>query len=264
MFYMKKSTLYLGLALLCAGSLASCSSDPEYDSSQSLVTWEGGFKYNSQGVWTGNDQSGFLTIDGYEFSHIVDNGGYVYGFTPSKVADTTEHNPLVSFPYASAYGGGLSGAGSAYLVGYWAEYLENNADGAPVEFDQRTCRIYAEDGDEFKPQSVMVCNTTYMKYAAENGTAFSPKFKPGDYVTLIAHGVHLDGTESQSVFYLVNIESENVGDGILQAWQQFDLSGLGACTGVYFTMAASEDLTDPQWGLNVPTYFCIDRLVLKD
>lgn len=257
---MKKFTVFAGLSLLCIGLLPSCSSDPEYDTSVKVGTWEGGFQYDSEGVWTKNNDSGYLTIEGYEFSHILDSYGMVYGFTPSRVSDTSKHTPLYSFPYASASGGGLSGKGSQYLVGYWAEFLEGSNSG----FDDRTCRIYAEDGDEFEPQSVMVCNNTYLEYAALDGTDFSPKFQPGDYVTLIAHGVHLDGTESQAQFYLINIESENIAQGIITSWKKFDLSSLGKCTGIYFTMGASERLSDPNYGLNIPTYFCIDQLVVKE
>lgn len=256
---MKKSTLYLGLALLSTGMLASCSSDPDYDSTETISVSQAQFPYDTDGVWMNNDKPGFLNINDYEFSHTVDADGYVYGFTPSKISDTSEHSPLYLFPYASAFGGGLTGAGSQYLVGYWAEYLE----GENCPFNNRTCRIYAEDGDTFEPQSVMVCNNTYLKYAVLNGTDFTPKFGPGDYVMLIAHGVHLDGTEAQSTFYLVNIESENVEAGILQAWDKFDLSGMGACIGMYFTMDCSENFKS-EYGLNIPTYFCIDNLVLKD
>lgn len=256
---MKKSTLYAAMAIFAAGLLASCSSDPEYDDTEYIQVSDAQYPYDKEGVWLDNDKSVNLNIEDYIFSHSVDEWGYVYGFTPSKVSDTSAHSPLSSFPYASAFGGGLKGNGSQYLVGYWAEFLEGNN----CEFYQRTCRIYEEDGDQFEPQSVMVTNNTYLKYAALNGTDFSPKFEPGDYVMLIAHGVHMDGTESQSTFYLVNIESSDIEAGILQGWEKFDLSGMGACTGIYFTMAASERLTG-DYGLNIPTYFCLDQLIVKE
>lgn len=256
---MKKNIIIGGMALLCMGALASCSEDNEYDSTQTILISQGNFEYNSEGVWTQNDKQGFVEDDGYEFSHIVDADGIVYGFTPSKISDTSAHDPLYTFPYACAYGGGLKGKGSQYLVGYWAEYLEGDS---PM-FSDRTCRIYAQDGDTFKPQSVYICNNTYMLYAGLNGTAFTEKFKAGDWVTLVAHGVHLDGTESQAVEYLVNIEDTNVEDGIVMAWKEMDLSGLGECTGIYFTMDASQSLQGA-YGLDIPTYFCLDNLTVKD
>lgn len=258
---MKTFTFYASFAILAMGGImASCSSDPEFDSTETItIGSEQKYSYDADGVWEDNNKPGYLNIEDYEFSHIVDDYGMVYGFTPSKIADRSEHSPLYSFPYASASGGGIKGAGSSYLVGYWAEYLEG--DNCP--FNDRTCRIYAEDGDRFQPQSVMVCNNTYLMYAALNGTDFSPKFTAGDYVALTAHGVHLDGTEDQATFYLINIESEDVESGILTSWKQFDLTELGTCIGIYFTMDASENLKS-DYGLDIPTYFCLDNLIVKD
>ena len=258
---MKKSTLFASLAIMALGlSISSCSEDhPEYDDNETIVVADGNFTYNSEGVWDQNTDPGFLNIDDYEFSHIVDEYNLVYGFTPSKVADTSLHQPMYEFPYASAAGGGISGKGSQYLVGYWAEYLEGENCG----FNDRTCRIYAEDGDEFQPQSAMVCVNTYLKYAALNGTDFSAPFSAGDWVTLTAHGVHLDGTVAEATFYLINIESDDVESGIQTAWKEFDLTALGTCTGIYFTMDASDNLKS-NYGLDIPTYFCLDQLKVKE
>lgn len=257
----KKSILLSSMALLTMGLLASCSSDNDYDDTETIRVSDAQFTYDAEGVWEDNTTAGYgnLNIDDYEFSHIVDSNGLAYGFTPSKITDISEHSPLYTFPYASASGGGISGPGSQYLVGYWGEWME----GDNPQFSDRTCRIYDEDGDQFQPQSVMVCNNTYLLYAALNGTDFTPKFGEGDWVTLNAHGVHLDGTESEEIFYLVNIESDNVKEGVLMAWKQFDLRGLGTCVGIYFTMDCSDSFKG-EYGLNIPTYFCLDNLIVKD
>lgn len=265
-----KKHLLIGAAAFFAlgGMLTSCESDNDFDSTETIEIADAQFPYDSEGIWVDNDNKSYgnLNIDDYEFSHLFDEWGYVYGFTPSKVSDNSMKTPLSAYPYASAFGGGVKGPGSQYLVGYWGEYLEKKDTPQYEEcpFNDRTCRIYAEDGDLFKPQSVMVCNTTWMKYAALNGTDFTAPFKAGDWVTLIAHGVHRDGSESEATYYLINIESENVEEGILQAWAQFDLRGLGECTGIYFTMDSSDTFKDPVYGLSVPTYFCLSNLVVKD
>lgn len=257
---MKKFTLLASLAVLSLGTaVTSCSSDPEYDDNETIEVSDGSFDYNNDGIWTENKNNVFFNIDDYEFSHIVDDYGIVYGFTPSKVTDTSLHQTMYEFPYASAAGGGPTGEGSQYLVGYWAEYLEGDNCG----FNDRTCRIYAEDGDEFQPQSAMVCVNTYLKYAALNGTDFSARFTTGDWVTLTAHGVHLDGTEAEDTFYLINIESDDVEAGIQSDWKEFDLTALGTCTGMYFTMDCSENLKS-DYGMDVPTYFCLDQLKVKE
>lgn len=260
-----KKNIYLYLILAGLTTMASCSSDPEYDASQTINVSQAQLDYNSDGVWADNLQPQYINLGGYEFSHSVDDYGYAYGFTPSKVSDTSKYEPISSMTYASASGGGLSGAGSQYLVGYWAEWLESS----DPTFNQRTCRIYSESGTSFRPKSVMVCNTTYVMYAALDGTGFTGKFKPGDWVTLTAHGVHLDGTETASdPFYLINIESTDVKSGILTSWKKFDISKLGDCTGIYFTMDCShvegEDNFKGDYGMNFPAYFCIDNLIVEE
>lgn len=247
-------------AFALSGSLTSCSSDDEFDSTETIYTSEASYSYDKDGVWVDNAQPGFLNIDDYEFSHLVIDG-YVYGFTPSNATDTSIHESLYEYPYIASAGGGLSGAGSQYLVGYWPSFLEENLEG--TQFDQRHCRIYEEDGDRFQPQSVMVCTNTYLEQAALNGTDFSPVFEPGDWVTLTAHGVHQDGLTGEATFYLINIESNDIKAGIQTSWKEFDLTALGTCTGVYFTMNCSERLKG-EWGINIPTYFCLDKLVVKE
>lgn len=256
---MKK--LILLASLLSVGALVSCSSDPEYDDTETILVSAGQFQYDSDGVWTENNKPNLnLLIDDYIFTHKLDEYGMVYGFTPSKVSDTSLQTPMSQHPYASASGGGLKGPGSQYLVGYWPEFLDSDP---AADLYSHYCAIWEEDGDTFKPQSVMVCNTTYVMYAALNGTDFSPKFQPGDYLNLICNGVHLDGTESQALFTLINITSDDIQSGILTSWKEFDLSDLGACTGIYFTMDCSESLKG-EWGINIPTYFCIDNLIVKE
>lgn len=251
-----KSSLYAAVVLMASAAVTSCSSDPDYDSSEIIVASDGNFSFNTAGVWVQNLQSGNFEIDDYIFSHAVPYEGYANGFTPSKVADNSLREPLFSYPYCSAAGGGITGQ-TPYLVGYWDAFSE----GTNPTFDDRSCRIWEEDLEQFRPQSVMVCVNTYLYYAVLNGTDFSKKFGPGDWVTLTAHGVHLDGTEATAVFHLVNIESTDVESGICKQWTQFDLTDLGTCTGIYFTMD-SNDKGD--YGINVPTYFCIDKLVVED
>lgn len=254
---MKKLSLYASLTLMCLGVLASCSSDPEFDSTLQLISGND-LKYDADGIWNQNNTDGMIETEGFEFSHNVDADGYVYGFTPSISTDTSRHNPLYTFPYASAAGANVAGKYSHYFVGYWPEWLE----GTNPSFDDHACRFYSEEGVPFKPQSISICNNTYLMYAGLDGSDFSPKFKPGDWVTLIIHGVHLDGTESVISPYLINIEDTDVKAGILMTWEQVDLRELGECTGVYFTMDACDDLKS-SYGLDIPTYFCISDLIVN-
>lgn len=235
--------------------------DPDeggYDNLVTIITGASDLSYGQDGIWTGNTQPGFVKLDGYEFSHLYqDMQGYDYisGFTPSKINDTSLHSPLYSFPYAAMAGGGVEGIGTPYLVAFW-DNMEADS------FGNRSCRIFAAAGETFVPQSVMVCVNSYVYYTLLNGSDFSKKFGLGDYLVLEAHGVHPDGKESLGEFYLANIiNPDDVASGIVTEWTEFDLSGLGICTGVYFTMRSSDS---GQYGMNTPAYFCLDKLILKD
>lgn len=233
--------------------------DPDdYDSSEVIYVSEGNFDYDSDGVWDLNYDNSLLAIEDYEFSHAAPYANYANGFTPSKVNDLKNYGAdMWQHSYASLSGGGVKGQGTPYLVGYWDAYTESQA--ADQTFNSKSCRFWEEDQEPFMPQSVMVNNNTYMYYYVTGGIASS--FKKGDYVKLIAHGVHADGSESTASIDLVNYNKDDIEECIIKDWTEFDLSGLGICTGVYFTIDSSDA---NEYGLLVPAYFCIDKLVVKD
>ena len=257
---MKKLTKIMlsaaGLAL-AMGGVSSCSEDPEFDSTETLTAGEGDFGWKND-IWDQNDINGQFTIEDYGFSHIVTDftaegyGLIVKGFTPSKIADNSQHDVLYEFPYASMSGGGVKGPGSSYLVAYW-----DTEETEETLFADRSCRIVELEGERFQPQSAMVCVNSYLYYDLLNGNDFmTDGFADTDWVTLTAHGVHEDGTVGETTFYLVN-----TGKSFVTSWTKFDLTALGTCVGVYFTMDSS---FKNEYGLIVPTYFCIDNIVVKD
>lgn len=265
----KSNIFKYGFMSLMAGvMLTACSdkdepdNDPsDFDSTEVIMVSSEDFRWDSNGVWAGNNTAdGFLNIDDYEFSHYFDNSTpgmeYAYGFTPSKVTENGKYDNMYDFhQYASISGGGINGAGSPYLVGYWSYFQEQE------EFNTKTCRVEAEDGDLFMPQSVMVNNTSLVYYILKDGNGFSEPFKDGDYLTLLVHGVHQDNNNPKPV----EISLADFRDGksfIMNEWTEFDLTSLGICTGIYFTMESSD--SSPAYGMNTPAYFCLDKLVVKD
>ena len=231
--------------------------DPnDFDSKETIYASEADLKYDSEGVWENNFTAGNILIDDFIFSHATPYDNYANGFTASKVEDLTyyEENPYLH-PYAAITEGGVKGKGTPYLVGYWDSYNDGE------DFDSKSCRIYEEDMELFMPQSIMVTNTTYAYYAMLYGNAFSKAFENGSWLKLIIHGVHQDGTEDIVETYLANILTDDVKAGIVDTWQEVDLTSLGICTGIYFTMTSSDT---GDYGMNTPSYFCIDKLVVKE
>lgn len=266
-----KSNLFRSALLLSAMTLTmtACSDKNEpdddtddFNSQETLTISESDLDYDdATGVWAFNDFNAFFEIEDYSFSHFVAEGdySYIYGFTPSKASDTGYYEQMSQHSYVAMGGKGANGAGKPYIVANWSEYDET-IDGA-AGFDSKTCRIFETEGELFMPQSVMLNNNTYMYYSATRGDMFNAPFKKGDWVKVIAHGVHQDGSESSAEFKIVDITTDDVAAGVISEWTKFDLSGLGICTGLYFTMQSN---VANEYGMTAPAYFCIDNLIIKD
>lgn len=254
-----KSSLFKSAlcALALAFGMTSCSDDNEpgddpkdFTNTETLLASEADLDYDADGVWARNDESGFINIGDYEFSHSIDEYDWVWGFTASKLEDDNEYNPGYEHPYAVIYNGSFNSAYSPYLVGAW-----NTSETDDTAFDDRSCRMYDEEGELFMPQSITVNNNTYAYYVMLNGNDFTKKFDDNDWFKLIINGVHQDGSVASVEVYLAN-EGK-----IMNQWTDVDLSGLGICTGLYFTMASS---SNNEWGMLTPGYFCVGKLVVKN
>lgn len=218
--------------------------------------------YSDDDVW-----SGVATNDSFQsqyvvFSHAGESGpwGLVWsGFTPARIADTAEQDNWLDHQFQVITGGGMSGSGTPYIVAYW-----NTQENESTALDARSCHIYYSThigGTRypFMPQSVYVTNTAYAYYTMLRGDSFSEAFTPADHLTLVAHGVHTDGTESEVSFDLAGASADG-SLRIIDGWEQFSLSPLGEVTDIYFTM---ESNLNNQWGMMAPAYFAIDCLSLR-
>ena len=237
---------------LCAGFTA-CSDDDDDDFDVTLDVASANFQYNADGVWTGVYTNDPLNLQGFNFSHTGGSsewGGVTYyswaGFCPSKSTDNADHS-TTGFPgtyeWSSITGSGVSG--SQYMVGFW------KSDEVQDVPDQAGTYITYADGAYFEPEEVYVTNTSYGYYTMLNGNAFSSAFDTDDWFRLIIHGSR-DGVETNSI--AVSLAQ---GVAIADEWIRVDLSRLGIVDRIYFTMASSDT---GQWGMNTPSYFCLDRL----
>lgn len=124
----------------------------------------------------------------------------------------------------------------------------------------KTCEVYTSA--PYYAVGCYVCNNPYVYYAIEKGNPYSTKFEQGDWFKLVAHGIDEQGTETGTVeYYLADYRSENADDWKLNdTWEWVDLSELGQIASIYFTMESS-DVGD--YGINTPTYFCLDKLTVS-
>lgn len=263
MFTGKK--MCMAAALLCmAAGLTSCHDDDDYlNITVRLNQTE--IPYSEDGVWLGVEQNQPFQSQYMVFSHAgeVSPWGLVWsGFTPARIAATSlgeDGGEWFDNQFMVMTGGGMSGTGTPYIVSYW-----NTSENDDTPLESRSCHIYYSshpDGEHysFTPMSIYVTNTCYAYHTIMEGNAFAQPFTSADYLTLVAHGVHADGTESTANFHLAG--ADTTGElRVVDAWEQFSLSSLGEVTDIYFTMESSQRNA---WGMTAPSYFAIDCLSFR-
>ena len=115
-------------------------------------------------------------------------------------------------------------------------------------------------------QSALFTNTTYAALSMRDGDAFSKKFGGAagddeDWLRLTITG-HLGANTTGTVdFYLADYRfADNNLDYILDQWTQADLTSLGTVDALTFGLASSDV---GAFGINTPTYFALDNLVVN-
>ena len=117
-------------------------------------------------------------------------------------------------------------------------------------------------------QGLWLTNTTYAHNSMRDGDIFAKAFggedgSDPDFFRLSVSG-YLNGvptTDSISVYLADYRFAEDSLDYILDDWTFVDLQVLGPVDSLVFTMASS-DVGD--FGINTPTFFAIDQLILTD
>jgi len=221
----------LAIILPCV-LFVSCNKDDEesYDvfiDFQNVVFSEG-FNYNN------NSGSGKFTEGIVSFQNFQPEG-YWYGFAYSQMHDVT------TFDYAtnefSAYVPGDSPE-NKFMVGYISTW-----DAKSIEISFST---------PVKDLSLNIANNTLAALAmkGEDPGQFARKFEEGDLFTLTITSTLSDGTET--------VKKINLGEGtkIISNWEKVQITGNGIVK-LDFSLN-STDIGD--WGINTPTYFCIDNI----
>lgn len=111
-------------------------------------------------------------------------------------------------------------------------------------------------------EGMWVTNNTYATLFMENGDSQSPKmsYERKDWFKLTINGLDKNGTKKGSVdVYLADFR-EASSPGILKEWKYVDLSSLGAVHKLTFEFGGT---VENNYGMSIPTYFCIDDLKFK-
>lgn len=183
------------------------------------------------------DTTALLASGNYELSQTVSYGGtYVTGAVVTNITDTTFKD------YKDAYksiAGGAKG-GKNYVVWY-----EDGFSGNAIKLKEAA-----------KVAGMYVCNNVYAYNSITKGDAMAGEPFGDDDWFMLSIGGMLDGkmVNTQVDFYLAK------GKNVVTDWTYVDLSQLGKVDAIFFTMTGSRT---GDWGLNTPTYFCIDNLGAK-
>ncbi len=190
-----------------------------------------------------HNNSPFIS-EGASFNNIYSNEGWEFwgGFSYSNMRDTTTPG------YLNQYSAVAPSTG-IYAVGFMDTYSGTSSTiGLPLGYTE--------------PLSLKITNTTYAYYAMENGEGGASAFTQGDWFKLTIEGKSTSGESLGTIeYYLADFRSEEASEWyILNTWMTVDLTALGNGVGsLVFTLASSDAGI---WGINTPTYFAMDDLVM--
>lgn len=213
-------------------------------------------EYDENDVWTrAYDNDATVYAQEFLFTHTANVEYHSYnGFVASKTTLITESAGMDD-QFGCMAKGGVAGEGTPYLVAYWDSYADSN-------LDEKSCKVYTSSPYYYYAVGCYVCSSPYVYYTIQKGNAYARKFEQGDWFKLVAHGLDGQDKETGTVeYYLADYRSANADEWTLNdSWQWFDLSSLGQVASIYFTMESSDT---GEWGMNTPSYFCLDKLTVS-
>ena len=232
--------IYLSLFLLCGAGFG------ESLLAQDLITFEdfgipvGEFR-NRTADGSGAFTSGDLSLPN-TFTE-TPTISFWSGWALSATTDAT--TPGLGNQYSSVTGGGADGS-NTYAVTFGNGRIETS--GRQVN-------------------SLAVTNSTYAAESMRRGDQFTKRFggvtgDDPDFFNVTFRGWR-DGarTDDSLTVFLADFQfSDNAQDFILDAWQTVDFSAFGQVDSLTYSFASSDV---GAFGINTPTYFCMDNVILE-
>ncbi len=204
------------------------------------------------GFWNGSDLSGkFVTqvadVNATFYNNYNESWGSWSGFAYSSLTNDTTGDYTNQY---STYAGNRltdSPSDSIFAVGYVPSDYNN---------DYKPIPIGVKFSDKINIQSAYVANNTYAALTMLNGNSFSDAFADGDFFYLIIRGYNNNEQTGEINYYLADYR-----DGkqfVQKVWRYVDLSTIGTVDSLTFELASSDV---GSYGINTPTYFCLDEIV---
>lgn len=253
-----KLTRLIAAALL-GTALTACNSDDKDDNDFQL-TYNYTFDnildteaWTAQGYadFTYDSEVGNLTVyPALTFTHKAgESYGMKYwnGFTISRSTDKADHTGENWLDYQW---GSITGTGAQKSRDYMLAYWSTDETLAAIPENPSCGMSFAADAYS-RPLRVDITNSAYGYYAMLNGTDYSKAFGEDDWCKVVIKGVRSKAITSTVEVYLAR------NGKILNEWTTVDLTPLGVVDYIYFQMESSDT---GSWGMNNPSFFCLDNM----
>ncbi|MBO4333969.1 MAG: DUF4465 domain-containing protein [Paludibacteraceae bacterium] len=256
---LKNKFKFVYLLLIGAVSIGmqSCSDDDDEDENMPITTqttidfedlevdskgyWIGDTTgIASEGQWGATDYKGSFSTKTTTFENTLSVSSYGQswmGFGYSTLADSTVDGVYTNEMYV--YGKSGANGSKTFAVAF--------SDNATITFDKAV-----------NLKNVKVNNSTYTYKVIRDGNAYTDgPFKKGSWFSVTFTGFDANGKKAgETTYYLADYR--NGKSFICKDWTQVDLSGLKGVKKVVLTFDGSDK---GDYGLNTPTYVCLDNLV---
>jgi uncharacterized protein DUF4465/type IX secretion system substrate protein len=195
------------------------------------------------------------------------NGGFASGniFLPNNYNES----------YQSWIGWAISATTDTATPGFNNQYSAITGEGAEGSTTYAVNFAFGPNiiklSDEARGAAVnglYLTNSTYAYLSMRDGDAFAKRFggETGDdpdffRLTIKKYYEGVLGIDSID-FYLADYRfDDNAEDYLVDAWRWIDLSSLGDCDSLWFSLGSSDN---GQFGMNTPAFFCIDNVTTED
>lgn len=182
-----------------------------------------------------------------------------------------------SYTFDPFFGGFWSGTSYSNVVdpntsGFQNQYASRPGSGADgssqyaVAFNAFRGDTVVTFGTDVNVDSMSISNNAYAYFSMLNGDGFAKQFggasgNDPDFLLLRIFGMHAGATTGSTDFYLADYRSaDNSKDYIVSNWAKVNLASLGVVDSLQFEMQSSDV---GQFGINTPTYFVMDNILIS-
>lgn len=222
--------------------------------SQTISNFEN-FSLAANSYWNGSNLAGGFNSGNARFNNVYDtaSGGNWSGWALSNKTDSVTEGYGNQYSVSTGIG---FGASANYAVAFYSAF-----GGIPTIILNGTAAGKVAKG-------CWINNSAYAYWDMKKGSNFSKKFggKSGtdsDYFKLTATGYKGGVALSNKINMMLAdyTSSDSTKDYILKNWTWLDLSSFGNVDSIMFSLSSTDNGT---FGMNTPSYFCLDNFITAD